>query len=218
MAGACGQDLWGFSARRGGRPAPRPTVRHEGNNGGLGRGDVSWGQPVGGSHLTAAVGHGRRLWAIPGPLDRLCVVVVLCVVVRCCVLPPERNSGPLHVRTSGDQHKSADRKRARQWPTRPEVPFSVTEDGAVDRPPTVARQWIHSSTSMTPASRDALERGVSPPPLQGAQPMPSHCPPDGKCQLQMAFVTDSNRPQPLWQPTSTACSRLLGPPLGSLPF
>ena len=31
------------------------------------------------------------------------------------------------------------------------------------------------------------------PPLQGAQPMPSHCPPDAKCRLQ-AFVTDSNRP------------------------
>ena len=40
---------------------------------------------------------------------------------------------------------------------------------------------------------------------QGAQPMPSHCPPDGKCQLQMAFVTDSCRPQPLCQSLPTAC-------------
>ena len=32
------------------------------------------------------------------------------------------------------------------------------------------------------------------PPLQGAQPMPSHCLPDGKCQLQWRFVTDSIRP------------------------
>ena len=35
--------------------------------------------------------------------------------------------------------------------------------------------------------------------------MPSHCPPDGKCQLEMAFVTDSCRPQPLCQPLPTAC-------------
>ena len=41
-----------------------------------------------------------------------------------------------------------------------------------------------------------------PPPLfQSAQLRPS----DGNCQLQMAFVTDSNRPQPLWQPPPTAC-------------
>ena len=34
--------------------------------------------------------------------------------------------------------------------------------------------------------RDALEGGGegTPPPLQGAQPAPSHCPPDTKCQLQ----------------------------------
>ena len=43
-----------------------------------------------------------------------------------------------------------------------------------------------------------LEEGeVTPPPrLQGAQPTPSHCPPDGQCKASMAFVTDSNRPQP----------------------
>ena len=35
-------------------------------------------------------------------------------------------------------------------------------------------------------ARDALEGGEvpPPPPLQGAQPMPSHCPPDPKCQAQ----------------------------------
>ena len=30
--------------------------------------------------------------------------------------------------------------------------------------------------------------------LLGPQPMPSHCPPDAKCQLPMALATDSNRP------------------------
>ena len=49
---------------------------------------------------------------------------------------------------------------------------------------------------------DALEgEGVPPPPLQSAQPMPSHWLPDSKRR----FVTDSNRPQPLWQPPATAC-------------
>ena len=32
--------------------------------------------------------------------------------------------------------------------------------------------------------RDALEGGGYPPPLQGAQPMPGHCIPGAKCQLQ----------------------------------
>ena len=38
-----------------------------------------------------------------------------------------------------------------------------------------------------PVIRDALEgREVAPPPppLQGARPKPSHCPPDGKCRLE----------------------------------
>ena len=35
-----------------------------------------------------------------------------------------------------------------------------------------------------PSHRDASEGGVYPPPLQGAQPMPSHCLPDAKRQLQ----------------------------------
>ena len=30
--------------------------------------------------------------------------------------------------------------------------------------------------------RDALDGGTAPPPLQGAQPTPSHCLPDAKCQ------------------------------------
>ena len=42
------------------------------------------------------------------------------------------------------------------------------------------------------------------PPLQGAQPMPSHCP-WRQVPASMAFVTDSNRPQLLWQPPPTAC-------------
>ena len=34
------------------------------------------------------------------------------------------------------------------------------------------------------AARDALEGGEATLPPRGAQPTPSHCPPDGKCQLQ----------------------------------
>ena len=48
-----------------------------------------------------------------------------------------------------------------------------------------------------PPGRDVLEGGEAPPPpLQGAQTMPSHCPPDGKCQLQWHL-----------QPTVTAPNR-----------
>ena len=35
-----------------------------------------------------------------------------------------------------------------------------------------------------PEGRDAFESGEPPPPPPGAQPVPSHCLPDGKCQLQ----------------------------------
>ena len=54
--------------------------------------------------------------------------------------------------------------------------------------------------------RDALEGGEPPPPLplQGAQPTPSHCPPNGRCPASLAFVTGSNRPQPRWQHPPTA--------------
>ena len=46
--------------------------------------------------------------------------------------------------------------------------------------------------------------------IQGAQPTPSHCPRDAKCQLQWHFVTDGNCPQPLWQPPPTACTTASG--------
>ena len=45
-------------------------------------------------------------------------------------------------------------------------------------------------------------RSPPPPPLQGAQPMPSR----REVPASIAFVTDSSRPQPLWQPPPTACT------------
>ena len=56
-----------------------------------------------------------------------------------------------------------------------------------------------------------------PSPLQAAQPMPSHCPPDGKCQREWHFVTDSNRPQPVRQPPPTACLTAFGAASECLP-
>ena len=56
------------------------------------------------------------------------------------------------------------------------------------------------------------------PPLQGAQPMPSCCPPDAKCQPQWRLyptVTAPNRFGNFLQPP---VQPLLGLPLGSLPF
>ena len=50
-------------------------------------------------------------------------------------------------------------------------------------PPTLAPQ-PHSILCHIFIGRDALEGADPPPPLQGAQPMPSHCPPDAKCRLQ----------------------------------
>ena len=60
-------------------------------------------------------------------------------------------------------------------------------------PPAAPLQLTYSSPTLPSADlrlclggRDALEEGEGTPPpplLQGAQPVPSHCPPDGKCQL-----------------------------------
>ena len=50
-----------------------------------------------------------------------------------------------------------------------------------------AKDGVRNKEAMhLPPTRDALEGGTAPhpPPSQGAQPMPSHCLPDGKCQLQ----------------------------------
>ena len=52
--------------------------------------------------------------------------------------------------------------------------------------------------------------GTPSPHLQAAQPMPSQCPPSCQAPASMAFVTDSNRPQPLWQPPPTACRTASG--------
>ena len=60
--------------------------------------------------------------------------------------------------------------------------------------------------------------GAPPPPLQGAQPMPSPCPPDGKCQFQWHLyptVTAPNRFGNLVQPP---LHPLLGLPLRPLPL
>ena len=47
------------------------------------------------------------------------------------------------------------------------------------------RNTVSGSSCGTAKGRDALEGGeVDPTPLQGAQPMPSHCLPDAKCHLQ----------------------------------
>ena len=62
--------------------------------------------------------------------------------------------------------------------------------------------WLPLSIS-APLARDALE--APPPPFQGAQPVPRHCPLDGKCQAQWHL-----------QPTVTAPNRLgnlLQPPI-----
>ena len=64
--------------------------------------------------------------------------------------------------------------------------------------------------------RDALEGGggVPPSPLQGAQPVPSHCLPDTLMPHAPA-VTAHNRYGNLLHPP---IQPLLGPPLRSLPF
>ena len=81
--------------------------------------------------------------------------------------------------------------------------------GAQALPGRASKGSVVSCWEGTPAgvqARDALEGGGGghPSPLQGpayAQPLS----PERLVPVSMAFVTDSNRPQPLWQPPPTAC-------------
>ena len=58
------------------------------------------------------------------------------------------------------------------------------------------------------APRDALEGGEAsppPPPPPGCPAYAQPLPPERQVPASMAFVTGSNRPQPVWQPPPTAC-------------
>ena len=57
-----------------------------------------------------------------------------------------------------------------------------------------------------------------PPPLQGAQPMPSHCPPDANCQPQWHLQPTATAPNRFGNLLQPPVQPLLGPPLRSLPF
>ena len=63
---------------------------------------------------------------------------------------------------------------------------------------------VHPLHNVNPLGKDALEGGeLTPPPLHSAQPMPSYCLPDAKCQLQWHLspkVTAPNRFGNLLQP------------------
>ena len=68
--------------------------------------------------------------------------------------------------------------------------------------------------------RDALEGGIwhkalvegggVPPPPSGRPAYAQPLSPWRRVPASMAFVTDSNRPQPLWQPPPTACLTTAG--------
>ena len=66
--------------------------------------------------------------------------------------------------------------------------------------------------------RDALEGVEVPPPLQGAQPMPSHCPPDAKCRLQWHLQPTVTAPNRFGSRLQPPIFPLLRPPLRTLPF
>ena len=69
-----------------------------------------------------------------------------------------------------------------------------------------------------PPPRNALEGGEVPPPPPGRLAYAQPLPPSRQVPASMAFVTDSNRPQPLRKPPPTACPTASRAPLRSLPF
>ena len=67
-----------------------------------------------------------------------------------------------------------------------------------------ASECVITATTQTPPPPQGIcigRGGGTPPPLQGTKPLS----PSRQVPASMAFVTDSNRPQPLWQPPATAC-------------
>ena len=68
-------------------------------------------------------------------------------------------------------------------------------------------------------ARDALEgAGRYPLPLQGAQPMPSHCPPDAKCQPQRHLQPTVTAPNRFGNPLQPPVYPPLGPARRSVSF
>ena len=63
---------------------------------------------------------------------------------------PRRNSGQLHVCTGGRQHK-AQKENGLTSGLGTFLSQEMRAKMPVDRPPTVAKQWIRSGTSKTPA-------------------------------------------------------------------
>ena len=78
-----------------------------------------------------------------------------------------------------------------------------TSNPSITSMPPAACSWGWMGPRFQGVPQGCIGRGgdTPPPPLQGAQPLS----PWRQVPAPMAFVTDSNRPQPLWQPPPTAC-------------
>ena len=64
---------------------------------------------------------------------------------------------------------------------------------------------VHHSRYPQDTSRDALEGWRYPPPPSGRPTYAQPLSPSRQVPPSLAFVTDSNRPQPLWQPPPSTC-------------
>ena len=126
---------------------------------------------------------------------------------RCCGSDTSRNTGN-RGRQNAATRRSAQREERPtvQGPVKKPQPNGISHGGGGVQH-MAAQLEVPNPTQPNPGVRDALEGGGGyPPPLQGAQPMPSHCPPDAKCQPQWhsqptvtALATSSNRlPNRCW--------------------
>ena len=104
-------------------------------------------------------------------------------------------AGPADRELEGGQHRTANHHRPRQHPkvqtrncqlANPTLPLMLCAPAAPTKTKTK-----HCTGGQHPRARARgglagmqWKGGGYPPPLQGAQPMPSDCPPDAKCQLQ----------------------------------
>ena len=74
--------------------------------------------------------------------------------------------------------------------------------------PAVPRRIASGRTATPPPPKGCIRRGEPPPPTPPGRPAYDQ-PLSSQVPASMAFVTDSNRPQPLWQPPPTACPNRL---------
>ena len=115
-----------------------------------------------------------------------------------------------HMDTTDAELEGADAVEARQGTSGFHWVFSTRTAGGTLMRPISAPLLFRKHVELEAQGQGCIGKGGGGnPPIQGAQPMPSHRPPDGKRQLQWRLQPTVST-QPLRQPPPTACLTVSG--------